>query len=181
MGLLRRERKSDVDVESCLANLDRLAVLDQSRIMDSPPSTALDDLTRAAAERLGTPMAFVSMLDHRRAFLAGAFGISGEPAESRQNKAEATYCQYVVALDDVLVVENAVDDALVRDHPATIEGNVRSYLGEPVRVSGRCLGSFCAVDTKPRQWTDEDLATLRTLAARATRHIDLQGRAPTGG
>jgi len=171
MGLLRRPRPDDVDVDSCLANLDRLNALTATGLMDAPAREDLDGLARRAAAQLGTPMAFMSLVDNRRVFFAGAAGVTGELAETRQNPVEASYCQHVVAFDDVLVVDDALSDALVVDNPATVEGGTRAYLGVPLRQNGFCLGSFCVVDVERREWTDDDLAKLQTLADQAMQQI----------
>lgn len=167
MGILRYGRKDDVDVASCLANLDRLEAVHRSGLMSPSATARLDGLISRAAERLGTPMAFVSVLDDHRLVLAGAFGLTGELAVTRETTPEASYCQYVVALDDVLVVNDSCADSLVADHPATTAGDVRSYLGVPIRQDGFCVGSFCVVDTRPREWSDEDLSGLTELGALA--------------
>lgn len=161
MGLLRRSRKSDVDMASCLANLDRLAALDASGLVDAPRSETLDELTRQAADRLAAPMAYLNVLDQRRQYHVASFG---SPTTERVEAVEVSYCQHVVAQDDVVVVNDSQTDALVRDNPSTIDGGIRAYLGVPVRRDGHCLGSFCVVDLQPRQWTEEDLAVLEELA-----------------
>lgn len=158
-----RKRKDDVDVASCLANLHRLNAVAESGLMGSPRRDHIDALTRDAADRLDAPMAFVSVLDDHWQFLVSEFGADEAVAASRGTDVERTYCQFVVAMDDVLVVNDATADALVVDHPATHEG-IRAYLGVPLRRGGYCLGSFCVVDVEPRGWTEEDLAVLQTLA-----------------
>lgn len=42
---------------------------------------------------------------------------------------------------------------------------LKSYLGFPVQLRGRIIGSLCIVDTKTREFTDDDLHCIRTLAA----------------
>jgi GAF domain-containing protein len=167
MGILRWDRKADVDVESCLANIGRLDALRSSGLLDAPASDRLDGLTKRAAQQLGTPMAFMSLLDERRVFFAGQFGAPEPIAATRENTPEASYCQYVVALDDVLVVNDSLTDPLVLDHPATTDGGVRAYLGVPLRRDGYCIGSMCVVDERPRDWSDDDLDALRALASSA--------------
>lgn len=167
MGLLTRGRKSDVDVASCLSNLDRLAAVAKSGLMDRSERARLDQLIGRAATALATPMAFVSILDDTRLVLAGAFGIPDDLADTRETTPEASYCQFVVGLDDVLVVNDSANDPLVADHPATASGQVRAYLGVPVRFGEHCIGSFCVVDTKVRAWTDDELATLEQLSTLA--------------
>lgn len=167
MGMLRYRRKDDVDVESCLANLDRLEAVRSSGLTEPSETVRLDDLVAIVAAEMETPMAFVSILDDHRLILAGAHGLTGELAITRETTPEASYCQYVVALDDVLLVNDSLTDSLVADHPATTAGDVRSYLGVPLRHDGHCIGSFCVVDTRPREWTDNDLTRLTELSALA--------------
>ena len=164
MGLLNRDRRDDIDVESCLSNLHRLEAVRESGLLEGSDQGRLDSLTLAASERLSTPMAFMSIVEDHRVYFAGATGITGELAETRENAPEASYCQYVAAMDDVLVVNDSTADALVRDHPATTGGGVRAYLGVPLRHHGQCLGSFCVVDVRSREWTDADLAALQEFA-----------------
>jgi GAF domain-containing protein len=163
MGLLRSKRKDDVDVASCLANLHRLEAVRRSGLIERGRDVALDHLAASAAAELRTPMAFLNVLDDTWEHRVAAHGAAGP----RQQPVERSYCQYVVAHDDVVVITDATADPLVRDHPATAEG-VRAYLGVPIRRDGRCLGSFCVVDDHPRDWTEEDLAALRGYARRAT-------------
>lgn len=166
MGLLRRARKDDFDLSSCLSNIDRLRAVEASGLTTTS-NHGLDVLARVTSQRLRAPMAFVSIVDDDTVYFAGADGISGELAATRQNSAEASYCQYVVALDDVLVVNDSLTDPLVHAHPATTEGGVRAYLGVPLRLDGQCLGSFCVVDVRPRRWSDDDLIQLEALADEA--------------
>jgi GAF domain-containing protein len=156
----------DVDVESCLANLDRLEAVRASGLIGAPPSAALDGLTRVAAERLHTPMAFVSVLDDRRAHFVsvsdpGATGLVSQPSVS----AEETFCQFVVATEEPLIVADSLLDPRVSSIPSAT--SVRSYLGVPLRSDGHVLGSFCVVDTHAREWTASELAELEELAATA--------------
>lgn len=164
MGLFRRRRRDDVDVASCLANLGRLDALKASGLLERGRDDTLDGLTREAATRLGAPMAFINVLDEQWQYRLSSHGWEGP----RQEPAEESYCQYVVAQDDVLIVTDSTTDPLVANNPATVDGNVRAYLGVPVRRDGHCLGSLCVVDDRAREWTDEDFATLRQLAGRVT-------------
>jgi GAF domain-containing protein len=165
MGLLRRQRPTDdVDVDSFLSNLDRLQALEEAQLLRSSLRPELDELARTAAMRLRTPMALMSILNDETLFMAGAYGLEGRRAATRQLRAEESYCQHVVAYDDVLVVNNATTDPLVAHNIGTRQRGIRSYLGVPVRYKGQCLGAFCVIDNRPRQWTDEDLEALQWLA-----------------
>jgi GAF domain-containing protein len=166
MALLRRRNRNDFDVESCLANLDRLAAVDRSGLIGGPRSARLDDLTRQAAAQLGTPMAALTILDDRRQHIVSGIGLSGDLTAGGSTPVESSYCQYVVAGDAPLAIGDARDDELVREHPATAAG-VRSYLGVPVRLDGHTLGSFCVIDVESHDWTSDDLDQLEALADQA--------------
>ena len=167
---LRRKRKDDVDVRAVLENLQRLEAINATHLIGSEPRPEFDDLAEKASDALRTPMAFLSIVTADRTHLVGAAGLDGELEEVRQVACEESYCQHVVAFDDVLVVDNALADSLVADHSATADG-VRAYLGVPIRKNGHTIGSFCVVDRKPRRWTDRNLATLEALAAQVTEAI----------
>jgi GAF domain-containing protein len=164
---LHAVRISDVDVNTCLSNLDRLHALAITGLMDTPRRSDLDALTSEAAQRLQAPMAIMSLLDDRRAFFASAYGLQGELDSRRENPVHHSYCKYVVARGASLTINDALRHRLVKDHPATHNGT-RSYLGVPIRAgSGQTIGSFCVVDTIARRWTDDDRKSLENIAHRA--------------
>ncbi len=60
----------------------------------------------------------------------------------------------------------------------TVESlGVAAYVGVPLQgPDGQRLGSFCAIDFAPHQWTDTDVEVLSELAASARREIELRAR-----
>ncbi|MBV8691821.1 MAG: GAF domain-containing protein [Actinobacteria bacterium] len=167
MAILRRKRHAQEDLDdSMLENLQRLEAVNATHLWGAPPRPELDALTQRAAARLGTPAAYLTLLDDKRQFLASAVRPGGAEGP-REGPVSASYCQHVVRADDVLVVDNALTDPLVSDNVATTRDGVRAYLGVPIRKDGYPLGSFCVVDTEPREWTDGDLAVLQQLADEA--------------
>lgn len=134
--------------------------------MGAPPSMELDALTSEAAQRLQAPVAIMTLLDERRAFVAGSHGLVGELAIRRETPVHQSYCKYVVARDEPLRIDDVRRHRLVKNLSATPNGT-RSYLGVPIRTqSGHTIGSFCVVDTVPREWTDGDVNTLEHIAGR---------------
>ena len=166
MRWFRRAARDDVDVLSFLENLGRLDAVVASGLIGAPASERLDDLTRIAAERLHAPMAFMSVLDDRHSHYASVHDRSGTSmALMLPDEATASYCQHVVASDDTMVVSDARSDDRTRRLPGASE--IRSYLGVPIRYQGRCLGAFCVVDVREREWSTEDIIELQELAAAA--------------
>jgi sigma-B regulation protein RsbU (phosphoserine phosphatase) len=162
MGL-RRRHHADVDVASCLGNLDRLDALERSGLMNSAPSPWLDYLTSRAARQLHTPVAAITLLDDHRQVFASSVGL---PYETTETPVSESFCQFVVAFDEPVVIDDTHTDELVKDHPATASG-IRSYLGVPLRSEGEVLGSMCVVDLEPREWTEHDVHSMQALVRTA--------------
>ena len=137
----------------------------------APPLSALlaapDALQRVAgyaAQMLDVPVALISLLGEARAFAAGSEG-EGEGWRARREAPLArTLCQYAVAAGRPLLIDDAREHPLVRENPVAWLGEV-AYAGVPIRgVDGAVRGSLCAIDARPRAWTDGDARTLADLA-----------------
>jgi class 3 adenylate cyclase/GAF domain-containing protein len=155
-------------LSSCLENIDRLAALRGTGLLDAPRRADLDRLTAEAAKRLGTPIAIMSLVDDQRQFFASQYGLSGEVAEKRQTPVEYSHCKFVAAFAAPFRVGNALTNPLVRELPGVTQRGFRSYLGIPLLTKeGQALGSFCVVDREPRQWSPDDEKVLEELAHQA--------------
>jgi signal transduction histidine kinase len=155
----------------------RIRALQRTGLLDSPPEEIFDCLTRLAAKTLGVPVALLSLVDSDRQFFKSQTGLPPEWAGKRETPLSYSFCQYVVASDQPLVVSNAHELPLVCDNLAVRDLNVTAYAGVPLMTAdGRTLGSFCAIDVKPRNWTARDLEILHTLADQAMIEINLRLR-----
>jgi PAS domain S-box-containing protein len=154
---------------------EREQMLSRLRLVDAPPEESFDRLTRLAARLVGAPVALVSMIDGQRQFFTSQYGL-GEPwASARQTPLSHSFCQYVVASGERLVVEDARAHPLLAGNLAIDELGVAAYAGMPLRAAaGPVLGSFCVIDHRPRAWTPEELATLADLAASVVTEIELR-------
>ncbi|MEX6507532.1 sensor histidine kinase [Jiella sp. M17.18] len=135
-------------------------------LIESGPDEAFDRVTRLVARILGVPVALVSILDVDRQVFSGATGLAEPFATSRQTPRSHSFCQYVVASGEPLVVADARIDPLVQDNPAIEALGVVAYLGLPLKTpSGEVIGTLCAIDHQPRQWTAADRETVQDLLA----------------
>jgi diguanylate cyclase (GGDEF)-like protein len=152
----------------------RLRALAASGLLSEDLEPALDRWTRLAATLIGAPTALLSLVERDRQYLKSA---AGAPlgAEDRHTPLTHSFCRHVVENQTALVIEDAREDPLVRDNPAVAEFGVIAYAGEPVTTSdGHTLGSFCVIDTRPREWTAEELALLEDLTAGLLAELDLR-------
>ncbi len=145
--------------------LDRLAVLRKTGLLDTPPEPAFDRVTRFATRLLNVPVSLVSLVDSDRQFFKSAIGLPEPWATKRETPLTHSFCQHLVPTGNTLVIEDARTDPLVCNNLAVPELGVISYLGAPlITRTGYVLGALCAINSKPRKWTPEDIANLNELA-----------------
>lgn len=149
-------------------DVERLAAVDRSGLVDSERETFFDELAGMAAQLLDAPFAFVTAVDDERSFWKATHGIDDA---TRGNAVEDSFCQYVIERRDELIVDDAVVDPLTRSNPSIESMGVAAWAGCPVVLDGHVLGTFCVVDQRPRQWTDRDRALLHRLAGLANREV----------
>ena len=144
----------------------RLAALERLGILDTPPEEAFDRLARLASRVLSAPITLVTIVDGERQFFKSAVGLPEPWASRRETPLSHSFCQYAMASREPLVVEDARLHPLVRDNLAIRDLGVVAYAGVPLLAStGVEIGTFCVIDTAPRSWTEEELSTLRDMAA----------------
>ncbi len=155
----------------------RLDALRRTALLDSPPEEAFDRLTRLATAVLRVPVALVSLVDSDRQFFKSQVGLSEALARARQTPLKHSFCKHAVGSGEPLVVPDARRDP--RFAQSTVFGaGVIAYAGIPLITSqGHALGTFCVVDRQPHDWTEEEIALLRVLAASTMSEIELRSLA----
>ncbi len=158
-----------------IQNEARLAALRRTSLLDSPPEEAFDRLTRMATSVLHVPVALVSLVDRDRQFFKSECGLGQQFANWRSNPLTYSFCKFTVGLREPFVVPDARQDPRLAHYPTVVELGVIAYAGIPLMTSeGHPLGTFCVVDTQPRDWTEEDVGVLRVLATCAMSEIELR-------
>jgi signal transduction histidine kinase len=161
-----------------LTDRDRLAALGESELLDRPSNATLDRYTRLAKLALDVPIAFVSLVDGERQFFTSQVGLEGSLAIARETSLSYSFCQHVGLDERPLVVADARSDPRLAANPSVSEHSVIAYAGMPIRTSdGHVLGSLCAIETRPRQWSERDLNVLAELALAVGAEIDTVRRA----
>ena len=156
-----------------LADPARLTALRRRALPDTSSEEAFDRLTRLAIRALRVPIVLVSLVEADRQVFAGCLGLPEPWASWRQTPLSYSLCQHVVTSGEPLLVADARTHPLLRDSQAVTELGVVAYAGVPLISSeGHVLGAFCGLDTRPRPWAAEDVATLHDLAAVAMVELD---------
>jgi hypothetical protein len=178
---LEQRRRSEGETHTTpLRDPRRLAAVGATGLVDGPADPGLQTLARLCAKLLDVPVALISLVEAERQFLAAAIGFPQPWAGERQTRLSHSFCQHVVVSRQPFVVSDARENPLLRDSPAIRDLGVIAYAGIPLTTADdEVLGSFCAIDHKPRVWTQANLAVLSDLADSAIGHM--AGRAATPG
>ncbi|HEX8552995.1 MAG TPA: ATP-binding protein [Abditibacteriaceae bacterium] len=169
------EHSSFAEVIEAINNPERLAALGRSELLDTPPEAAFDRLTQLARHILHTPVALVSLIDRDRQFFKSIVGGVNGMEPPRETSLEYAFCKHSLASGSPLVIADARLHPSARGNLAVTQLGIMAYAGIPLTTSeGHTLGSFCALDTVPREWTPEEIAILQDLAAMALTEIELR-------
>lgn len=107
------------------------------------------------------PAGYISVLDDKTRSVMVSHQISMTP-KPRQ----FTFCQYVVDTQAPVIVPDTLDDARFCDHAMVVgPPRLRFYAGMPLTFKNGCtMGTYCVVDTQPRELTVEELKSLKFIA-----------------
>ncbi len=162
------------DPEVARQDPQRLQALHETMLLDSPPEQSFDGLTQLAAKLTGAPIVFLVLVDSQRDFYKSQLGLPEPLATTRQAEGRSL-CHYSLLSHDPLVLDEVLDFEHLADVPNAQHLGVRAYFGVPLRDEHDfALGTFCALDTQPRQWTALDHEVMVELAASAQREISLR-------
>lgn len=174
MGTRRPQPPSEAIVASNIADPKRLGAVRSTDLLDTPSEECFDRLTRLAAKLTAVPATFVSLVDQGRDFYKSTYGFGGLLASVRQLEGRS-FCHYTIATEEPLVLNDVTQESVFRDVPTVQSMGVRAYAGIPlVAADGQVIGSFCAIDFKPKQWTERDIDILSDLARSTMREIELR-------
>ncbi len=174
MGKRVQKPPNEALVQSTIADPKRLDAVRQLALLDTPPEECFDRLTRLAAKLTDVPATFVSLVDQNRDFYKSEFGFE-EPLASLRQLEGRTFCDYAIASEAPLVLDDVTQESVYCDVSTVESLGVRAYAGIPlVTEGGQVIGSFCAVDFKPKQWTERDIDILTDLARSTMREIELR-------
>jgi len=159
----------------------RLTVLESYDILDTPRESDFDEIVEIAAALVDVPIAYISFIDSTRLWFKSSLGFKLDEIPR-----PVTYCQFVVAGDRPVLIEDTLTDTSVvplvhgDTGPPSIgmpgeERPVRFYLGVPLRArEGVALGTLCVLDYEPRTLPARRIELLEKLSRQVTRQLELR-------
>lgn len=153
-----------------MAEIERMDDLRSLKLLDTPAEDRFDRITRLAAAFFQVPIAYVAFIENDRQWFKSRVGLC--PAETSR---DISFCQHTILRDDPLIIPDVREHPLGRNHPMVMgEPFVRFYAGVPLTgPRGKKIGTFCLVDTRPREFEPGQVAQLLTFAAVVEREMNL--------
>ncbi|HEX7087943.1 MAG TPA: AI-2E family transporter [Vicinamibacterales bacterium] len=155
----------------------RLAALERTGLLDTPPEAVFDRITRRLSEIFDAPISLMSLIDEKRQFWKSQYGLPAALAGSRAAPRETSMCGHVVAAGESLVVEDTLQDERFAGNPFVREHDIRFYAGAPLRAEdGSAIGSLCVIDHRPRRITERERQLLELMAEAVMAEVQRRSR-----
>ena len=133
-----------------------------------------DDIARLAALICDTPVAVIAFIDEQRVWFKASIGL-----ESHEIPREGAFCAYAILQPDVLIVPDPLSDERFASSFLVKQIGIQFYAGIPLVTDGaHPLGTLAVMDRVAHLLTEEQRDSLRILARRMTRELELRR---TGG
>lgn len=154
------------------AETDRLAAVRRYAVLDTPPDGVFDRVAAIAARVFDAPIATVTIVDSDRVWFKAAHGLEGVSEIGRG----PGLCASTILTDDTVVIPDTLADAAACSNPlVTGPAGVRFYAAAPIITSdGHRLGTVNVLDTRPRDLTETETATLADLAATVMDQLEVR-------
>ncbi|PLR34649.1 GGDEF domain-containing protein [Chimaeribacter californicus] len=140
---------------------ERLKSLYMIDLLDTRDDERFERLTRIGKKLFQVPVALISLLDRDRQWLLACQGLN-----TRETTRDVSFCGHAILQEGPFIVKDACLDERFHDNPlVTGEPFIRFYAGYPVHLpDGAVVGTLCLISSTPRDFNDDDIASLKDLA-----------------
>ena len=156
------------------SDVKRLSAIKALLSPDEARDKVLERFVNLASQVLGISGSFISIIDDHNQYIKASRNF-----DLKQSTRDESLCRHVIDGEGHLVVYDTLLDERFVTHPF-VKGDphIRFYAGVSLQnLDGATLGTLCVTDTQPHPFTDEKLATLRSLATLVTSFLDVWNNA----
>ena len=151
---------------------ERLEALKSYHILDTLSEEEFDELTELAAQICGTPIAAITLIDEHRQWFKSKHGFT-----VNETPRDVSFCAHAINTpSETMVVPDTRVDERFADNPfVTGEANFVFYAGVPIIDADEfALGTLCVIDNTPRELSEAQLKSLKTVAKNVVKLIELR-------
>ncbi|SDO16842.1 STAS domain-containing protein [Halobacillus aidingensis] len=154
--------------------------MSEEQLMDSEGyyslKSAAQKIFEVVTQRLDVQTAYVTMRGKHAMTVLSSLNKNEEIVpEGFTIDYEESHCRLIINdQDHVLSTSNLMDDKLTREMKASAQLQVKGYLGVTLKdLKGNVFGTLCVMDKEEKQFNEEDIEFLQTIAAVLSHMIDL--------
>lgn len=163
--------------QSCnqrLVDPARLKAVNDTGLMDAGRQAAFDRLAQLAAKILDAPLTIVSLVGADKQYFVADYGLPSPFKESRELPIDSSICRYTLEGESI-ISSNALGDPLLKFHPSTGPWGIVALIVIPlINIDGHVLGTFCAIDSKEREWSEYEIEVMQELTLSVMTEINLR-------
>ncbi|ABX05501.1 MAG TPA: sensor histidine kinase [Herpetosiphon sp.] len=146
----------------------RLAALQSYGLLARPYIHEFDELARLAALFCATPIAIISLIDHKYQYIKAAFG-----SQLKTIPRKYSCCAQTVVERELVVYDQASLERSFGHHPLVQQG-FQFYAGMPIiNQQGFALGCIAVIDHQPRQLSSQQRESLQLIAQQLSHQFEL--------
>ena len=152
-----------------MPHLNRQALIDKYGLNHKTDET-LDNLVSSIAQLFDVPIAMTAIAQKGHFVFQSRYGL-----EIATSPLEDALCVLVLNEEKQVVISDLLEDKrYTESHFIEKRPGLRFYAGTPLVIEDVVIGSVCLIDTKPRQLTEQQCATLHQLSSFISDHIALK-------
>lgn len=154
----------------------RLLTLEKTGLLDTVEEDPFEIVADLVRQVLNVPMCAVSLVDKDRQWFKAERGLG-----QRETPRNVSFCGHAIRSYAPFIIEDARSHPLFHDNPLVLGAPfIGSYAGIPLTTAeGFNLGSLCAMDTRPRAFSEHEITILTGFATLVMQHIHLREQAAT--
>ncbi len=149
----------------------RLRALEHLKVLDTPKEVPFEKIVTLVKQTLSVPICAVSLIDKNRQWFKASRGL-----DANETPRDISFCTHAIKGTEPFVVNDASTDPMFMANPLVTGGpKIRSYAGIPLTMSnGYNVGSLCAIDTVPRQFSQAEISILANFAKVVIDELELR-------
>jgi diguanylate cyclase (GGDEF)-like protein len=162
--------------EKLLDEPARLAALRRYEVLDTPREAPFERMTGLVRAVLNVPISTLSLIDAERQSYKSCVGI-----DSSDMPREFSFRTHTIQSREPMRIPDTLQDPRFAQYASVVGAPfIRSYLGVPLASpDGYNVGSLCALDVQPRDFSDAQMEVLKSFAALAVDELELRRIAQT--
>ena len=125
------------------------------------PDRMASNFAAVIARAAAAPTVLILLTDGEQLRPAGTFGVPARWAQAGRTPTASTLAGLVIGHEHPIIIDDIIEDPRVPRYAPALALGVRAYAGFPIRdPEQRIVGVCTVVDTRPRSWSPEELATV---------------------